>query len=420
MPQITIPLPRLGVDLRAQEADMRAGCVRHAVNVDMDAHGQLRRRAGFEWLYTGQWQTLFSFAGCLIAQQGRDVWRIDPQTLVREKVAWLDGSAPIDCTIYNQALYFVSARHMWRMAQTDSAARIAGVAPPAWLPDIAPVAAGQIPAGQCAVALSWIDGATGEESAARFLGHVDIPAPSGGVRLINLPQQPGRKWLVYLTPPDGEVLRLADTLDATAPHYSVLRYPRGAQIATLDMAPMPGGQFVRGFGGRLLVANGATLYYSEALRPHWMHAAHGFIAFASPIRFIEPLAGSGVFVGQSDGVYFLAGDEPQQWRLQKASDAAPVAHSGLLAPMRHFGALQSASDAPCAMWLSAQGHCCGLAGGEVIALNAQRIRANTRNTARSACIERGGITQIITLAQAPQPRGAGIAKDTIPAQGFAP
>gem|GEM_PF-5397527 len=416
MTVVPIPLPRLGVDLLSQETAIGAGCVRHAVNVDIDGNGQVRRRAGYQWIAGGQWSTLFDFGGNLIAQKGKQILRIHPQSLAQSIIAKVESHAAIDCTIYNQALYFVSRSALWRMGSQDDSADIAGVAAPALLPQVEAIANGKMPAGYCTVAVSWIDSSSLEESPAFIIGQVKIPSPSGGLVLSKLQQRANRRWRVYVTAPDGEVLYLTSTFDAVWPQYTIGDYPKGALCSTLHHRLMPGGEFVRGFKGRLLVANGATLYYSGALMPHLMHAASGFVAFASPIRFVECVAG-GVFVGQADGVYFLAGDDPTQWHVQRASDAPPVAcSSGLVAMQRlHLG-----EAGACALWLSAQGHMAGLPDGQVQPLNAKRIRCAPNAKGYSAVIERGGIAQFITLTNALTGAVSSLAQDTHNPKGFVP
>ena len=47
MPAVPLPMPRLGMDLLSEETRLPAGCVRRAVNVDIDRDGQAAARGGF-------------------------------------------------------------------------------------------------------------------------------------------------------------------------------------------------------------------------------------------------------------------------------------------------------------------------------------------------------------------------------------
>jgi len=417
MPALPLPLPVYGIDMLSQETALPAGCVRHAINVTIDRAGQMYRRRGVSKTLDNRWSTLFDYQGYLIAQQGRTVWRINIYSMARQPIATLESAAPIDCTLYNQDLYILSEKALWRMQAHDSVARPAGVAPPTLLPQVQAVAQGSIAAGQCAVALSWVDAASGEESPAVWLGQVQIPQPSGGIVLKSLTLHSNRRWRVYVTPPDGEILYVAEEFDAVWPQYQIGHYPKGSQCSLLGRRLFAGGQYVRGYKGRLLVAQNNTLYYSDALRPHVTHAAHGFISFASPIRLMEVVA-DGVYVGQNDGIYFLAGDDPSQWFLQRASDSPPVARSACSVARSRLG-LEGGGT--CALWLGAQGHMAGLPGGAVLPLNASRIRcAAGQLSGNSAIIEHRGISQLITLTATRSGPRETLAQDTHNPKGIIP
>lgn len=394
-----IPLPRLGIDLLSDETQMPAGTVRAAVNVDIDKRGQFSRRQGSALAAAGDgYGDLFPWCGALLARKGSLLLSIDPNTMAETTLCHLGRGDRVDYTAYNGDLYIASATGLWLLRAGASAATPAGSRLPDVLPTMTPADAGALTPGRYMAAISMLD-ARGEESPAVSLGQIDVTA---GLLLTGLPVAPGCRWRMYLTPPDGDVLYLAEEFDAVFTQYAVSVYPGGAPCETLHLAYMPGGQFVRAYGGRLFVAHGDTLWFSEAFRPHLTAPRHNFVRFVGTIRFVEFVAG-GAYVGDDRGVWWLAGEDPTKYILSPVSDAVAVARSSVLVPMHRLGALGSRATADCAVWLSADGYMVGAPGGQVTALHPHRIRLAPQIAGQSVFLLRDGIQQIVTLTASPGP-----------------
>lgn len=395
----SIPLPRLGVDLLSDETQMPAGTVRAAINVDIDKRGQFGRRRGSALATAGDgYGDLFPWGAALLARRGALLLSIDPGTLAETELCDLGSDGPINYSAYNGDLYIASAAGLWLLRAGASAAQPAGSRLPAALPLLSPAAAGALTPGRYMAAISMLD-ERGEESPAVPLGQIDVTA---GLLLTGLAVAPGSRWRIYLTPPDGDVLYLAEEFDAVFSQYAVTVYPGGAPCETLHLAPMPGGRFVRGYGGRLFVASGDTLWFSEPLRPHLTAPRHNFVRFVGDIRFVEFVAG-GAYVGDDRGVWWLAGEDPTKYTLAPVSDAVAVARSSVLVPMHRLGVLDSRAAADCAVWLSADGYMVGAPGGQVTALHPDRIRLAPQIAGQSVFFLRDGIQQIVTLTASPGP-----------------
>ena len=394
-----IPLPRLGIDLLSEETQMPYGAVRVAVNVDIDRSGQFRRRSGWAGVSAAPgWASLYPWGRSLLAQHGTQLLRVDPETLAQSRVCELGDDAPLDFAEYNGHLYLCNPSGLWLLRAGEDEAHRAGVRLPDALPQLVAADAGTLTPGRYMVAVSMVD-ERGEESAAVLLGAVQT---SGGLRLEGLAVVPGSRWRVYVTPPDGDVLYLAEEFEAFWPQYAVTVYPGGAPCETLHRGPMPGGQFVRGWAGRLYVAAGDTLWFSDALRPHLMASRHNFVRFVGAIRFIEFVVG-GAFVGDDRGVWWLAGSDPSAWNAELASKAEAVARSSVLVPANLMGVLDSRSTRACVIWLSTEGHMVGMADGSVVALNSSRIRIAPGQSGRSIFLQRDGIAQVISLTASTGP-----------------
>ena len=130
------------------------------------------------------------------------------------------------------------------------------------------------------------------------------------------------------------------------------------------------------------------------------------------IRLLEFVDG-GAYVGDERGVWWLGGADPTQYTMRLASDAVPVAMSGITAAAHELGVSGSASTSDLALWLSSHGYMLGAPGGQVTALNADRIRLAPEISGRTALLTRDGTTQVITLTAAPGPASVfGLAIDT--------
>ena len=400
-----IPLPVLGIDMLSDETQMPAGTVRAAVNVDIDRAGQPRRRQGRSLAISGtDIGSLRKWGGALIAVSGTQVVSIDPATLAVTPLYTLQAHGDADYTEYNGDLYLATAYELLRLRAGVVAP--AGVRLPAALPDVGPHSAGSLTPGQYTVAVSVVD-AGGEESPAKIIGRVHTGA---GLMLTGIPA--GHTWRVYLSPPDGDALYLSEEFTSFMPQHVLGGYPLGAPCQTLHLQPMPGGHLVRAWGGRMFVARGDTLWYSEPLLPHLVAPRRGFIPFVGRIRLLEFVDG-GAFVGDERGVWWLGGSDPTQYTTQLASEAVPVAMSGITAAAHELGVAGGTSKT--ALWLSSHGYMLGAPGGQVTALNADRIRLAPEISGRTALITRDGTTQVITLTAAPGPASVfGLAIDTQP------
>ena len=78
-----------------------------------------------------------------------------------------------------------------------------------------------------------------------------------------------------------------------------------------ELIPLPGGQWVDYWNGRLVVARGSSLLFSEPLRYGAHNPMTGYVRFASRVEWVAPLEG-GIYVGLRGSVVFLQGNTPSQ------------------------------------------------------------------------------------------------------------
>lgn len=142
--------------------------------------------------------------------------------------------------------------------------------------------------------------------------------------------------------------------------------------AELLLMPLPGGQFVGYWQGRLVVARGCSLFFSEPLRYGVYSPLSGYVLFEERVSWVAPTAG-GLYVGLRESVRFLRGTEPgefQQTRVGGATwrGAGAVVKTAGMDPSVAQGA------AEVAVWLCDRGFAVGHPSGQVIYPQATHLK----------------------------------------------
>lgn len=225
--------------------------------------------------------------------------------------------------------------------------------------------AGGLFAGRYGVAMSIV--ANGQESAVGPAIFVEVPE-GGGILVENIPT--GAR--LYRTAHNGTEFYRAQDFPSGASVALLGKQHPGKAADTRHLDPLPPGEFVRYWRGRLVTARGRTLYMSEPMRYGLRCRRTGFVQLPGKVRWFEPVEG-GIFVGQPDGVVFLRGSAPKDLQLERTGARPPVyGASTTIAPDLLGFEERPAGD--CAVWLSEHGFTMGLPSGHVIAPQAPRIR----------------------------------------------
>jgi len=89
------------------------------------------------------------------------------------------------------------------------------------------------------------------------------------------------------------------------------------------LAPMPGGQWLDYWNGRLLVARGAKLLFSAPMRYGMHNPMTDYVFLGSRIEWVVALE-TGIYVGTRDRVIWMAGSKPSELSLREvAGKSAP-------------------------------------------------------------------------------------------------
>ena len=159
------------------------------------------------------------------------------------------------------------------------------------------------------------------------------------------------------------------------------------------LVPMPAGQHIAHHAGRLLVAVGSVVIYSEPFTPHLRDEAKGFELFPAPITCLAAVEG-GVFV-VADKTYFIAGGFPAQAVRAVFDYGAPDQQPSY----REDGG---------AHWMSGKGVVSVTSSGEISNLQESRVALSTDGAAATLYREADGMETIIAALASPSDTGAGV------------
>lgn len=107
-------------------------------------------------------------------------------------------------------------------------------------------------------------------------------------------------------------------------------FPEPAQTFKIKMV---GGQILEFYNNRLYAASGANLFFSDATVPTRMDNRKNAIAFPSRITMVKSVD-DGIYVSDSDHVYFEAGGDPSDFREIGKLDVPAIEGMSITAPAK--------------------------------------------------------------------------------------
>lgn len=389
-------MPLAGIDnASGDDADLQVGGqarrihVRDAVNVDISGAGRIRMRPGLRQVSALPFENLWQ------SPLHRDVFgtidgrwvKVNTGTWDAEDLA-LIGRGPVAHLVLNGAVLAAGPAGIYRY-NGQVAQRLVIDVPPAPMVE---AGAGALEAGTYGVAVSWLRG-----DAESPVSPIATCAVGGaGALLVTLPlcldpQVTGVR--LYVTRQNGGELGRGEDYPINLSQVSLPLLPKpGAAPQFRHMEPMPSGQFLSYWRGRLVVAQGSVLRFSEAMAYHVHDPRHGFVQMPQRITFVQPVDG-GLWVGQVDHVAFLEGVGPEGLSMARKTAKAPVPGSAVALDAEAAGETSGGGAATVA-WLADNGFVLGTPGGQVIEPQAGRLRGISGNRATSIVVARRIVTAV--------------------------
>lgn len=303
-----------GMDNRRRDQELPPEALRNAVNVDISRDGRASLRAGRVLLTAGVVHSLWANDSFLLA--------VFNNTLTRYTVSptgVLTGTTVRSGLAANQPVSYIDTTE--RICYSNgivTGAIIGGVhtpwgtETPASVPTLAAAANGGLPAGRYQVTTTFV-GYLGEESGARQGALVTI-VDGQRVDVSNIPQPVNNLVTgirLYRTLANGTVFYFAAELAVGVTTASLsVSSSLGTELHTQFFSPPPPGQALGYFNGRIYIAQGGVLWFTEPLRYGAVHH-EGYILFPRDIDVVAGAA-TGLYV-VSDQHYFLRGKGPEDF-----------------------------------------------------------------------------------------------------------
>jgi len=123
---------------------------------------------------------------------------------------------------------------------------------------------------------------------------------------------------------------------------------------------MPAGHLIGWYNGRLLVARGNDIWYSDAMYPGIMDERRNFKSFPSRISMMGSVQ-NGLWVSDQQNVYFLSGADIKDSSLIKKSDKPAILGTSVTCDSQDVDGLDISGKV--ILWLSKNGVCLGGADG---------------------------------------------------------
>ena len=168
---------------------------------------------------------------------------------------------------------------------------------------------------------------------------------------------------------------------------------QATQVGDRQLVPMPPGSAIAHHGGRLLVAVGQALIYSEPFTPHLRDPARGFEMFPAPITCIAAVERGVVVV--ADKTYWVAGGFPAQEVRAVLEYGAPAQQPVL----RPDGSVQ---------WMSARGVAVCSKDGEIKNVQEERMALQVAGEAATFFRESDGTRAVVVSLPEPGSLAAGV------------
>lgn len=380
-----------GINNVLPERRMDGSALVGALDVDIGLTGEISRRSGYVTVSTLCHKNLHQAAGYMLATVESDLTAIHPngdrhivaESLGMERVWYCD--LPDGRTTFSNGLVHGITDGLtgrpWTIPAPESVGALAQTT-------------GGLHPGRYAYHLTYVraDGLEGPVASA-----VPVQVDSGGVYIAGMPVLDGYTINVYLSGHDGAGAYLAGS---TATGEFLFGGKNDALILpcrTMGLSSAPVGTLAAFWRGRVLVAQGSTLWASMPHAPHLFDMRRDFKQMGARITLVQPVD-DGVYVGTDAGLSFLGGVQWDQLTHQATGLGAVVLGSGVKAPGNRIK-LGDGVGSGAAMLCIADSHIvAGFNGGQAYAMTKGSYKTDVAEVA-ATFREVGNIPQYVAVPQ---------------------
>lgn len=413
--QQQVQLPPLkfpqGIDNRSREYAVSQDALRVCDNLDVTRDGGLLSRKGMRSVAAGDCHSIFAHPGqrfALVVIDGQ-LSRMDSDETI---TALVEVVGTVAYAIFNDDVYWTDGKSVGRVLASGELGVWGMNSPPS--PLVTVLANGGLHAGTYQVAMTAIH-SSGIESGASE--PVVVTLAEGEGLSVTTPAASGVQFAIYRTTANGgkDELRqafLANPATAVALGIGSL----GKHLETLYVVkPIPG-QCIAHHKGRLWVASGNVVWFTDAKSPHWLRPEQGYYQFESRVSMLGA-AEDGLYVGLYDRVYFLQGTDPEKMTQRPVSSVGAVPGSATEIPYDVFLGDSGFPTRQCAWWDREGFLCIGKPGGILIRPTKPRYSAGESAGGSMTYRADSGLRQLVTALSTTSEQPL-VAKDTLVMETF--
>lgn len=133
---------------------------------------------------------------------------------------------------------------------------------------------------------------------------------------------------------------------------------------TKTFSSPPVGHLLEFFAGRIYIASGDTLWYTEPFAYSWVNLAESFIPFPGRLRMVKAVK-DGLWVSDTEGTYFLGGTNVKEMSLVKVANYPAIEGTDCK--------VFDIAEEQMVVWTSTEGICVGAVGGKFNNLTRQKL-----------------------------------------------
>lgn len=378
-----------GVNNRLSDSALGSDMLRQAVNCYLDDAGRLRRRDGCtrvetaadgHSLYAGD-EGVFFVDGAALRAYNTEVGTVASlrtDLTAAARMAWLG---------VNGEVYYSNGHQRGKIR--DGTPREWGVEVPAGLPALA-AGAGVLPPGRYEV-LCTFSNDEGEESGAGRSAGITL-ATDGSIQAGTLPQPTSAEVVainVYMTPTNGAgVFYRAGSVAVGTTSVTLATFDPAKELKTQFMVPPPAGNVLAYAGGRIFVADGKIVWYTEPYATGRCAVQRNFMLFKDDVTLMAGTK-NGLYIAAGK-TYFMSAADPATAELDVRMPYG--AAFGSLAPMPTYAEAEAKWT-----WRSDRGQVVADENGKITNLQDAQLVLDPCATGASVLVEVDGMKQIVSL-----------------------
>ena len=311
--------------------------LRRAVNYDIMDGGDLHRRRGRTLAYTGTIvpHTLYSNGSRVLFVEGGSMWEL------RKDLAGVWNRQLFRTGVTNRAVTYldVNGEIYWSnglftgVIDGDGRDLPWGIRGPHEQPNVSAAASGgNLEAGTYQVAITFLDD-DGQESGTPSAKIVEITTSGGSIQVQDIPTPvDGSTIQVYCSSANGEGLYRVGQLIPGTPDYRITAVSNQQTIklqTQFGIVP-PAGSVLEYFNGRIYIAEGSVVWFTDALRYGLVKPHRNFLQFPEPVTVMKAVA-DGIYIC-ADQTYWISGVDTSEFQQIPVLPYGAVSGTGINLP----------------------------------------------------------------------------------------